>query len=57
MNSIYKMVIELWFEGWTSIEIGEKLGIPESTVKSRKRVIIRKVREHFGVSLFQNSKR
>ena len=53
MNSIYKMVVELWFEGWTSIEIGEKLDIPESTVKSRKRVIIRKVREHFGVSLFQ----
>ncbi len=51
MNSIYKMVVELWFEGWTSIEIGEKLGIPESTVKSRKRVIIKKVREHFGVSL------
>lgn len=53
MCSIYKMVVELWFEGWTSVEIGEKLGIPESTVKSRKRVIIRKVREHFGVSLLQ----
>lgn len=53
MDIIYKEVVELWLEGWTSAEIGEKLGIPESTVKSRKRAIIRKVREHFGVSLSQ----
>lgn len=51
MSSIYKNVVELWVKGWTSIEIGEKLGIPESTVKSRKRTIIKKVREHFGSSL------
>ncbi len=51
MDPIYKDVVELWLEKWTSAEIGEKLGIPESTVKSRKRAIVRKVREHFGVSL------
>ncbi|MDE0482349.1 MAG: sigma-70 family RNA polymerase sigma factor [Candidatus Poribacteria bacterium] len=53
MSSIYKDVVELWVKGWTSAEIGGKLSIPESTVKSRKRAIIRKVREHFGVSLSQ----
>ena len=43
MDPIYKDVVELWVKGWTSAEIGEKLDIPESTVKSRKRTIIRKV--------------
>lgn len=56
METIYKEVVELWVKGWTSIEIGEKLSIPESTVKSRKRAIIRKVREHFGVSLLHKKK-
>ena len=51
MSPIYRDVVELWVRGWTSAEIGEKLGIPESTVKSRKRKIIRKVREHFGLPL------
>lgn len=54
MSSTYKDVVEWWVKGCTATEIGEKLGIPESTVKSRKRAIIRKVREHFGVSLLQD---
>ena len=40
-----------WYRGGTAAQTGEILGIPESTVKSRKRVIIRKVREYFDVSL------
>ena len=51
MDPIYKDVVDLLLQGWTSAQTGEILGIPESTVKSRKRVIIRKVREYFGVSL------
>lgn len=51
MDPIYKDVVDLWLQEWTSAQIGEILGIPESTVKSCKRVIIRKVREYFGVSL------
>ncbi len=51
MDPIYKDVVDLWLQEWTSAQIGEILGIPESTVKSRKRVIIRKVREYFDVSL------
>ena len=29
-------VLKLWEEGYTSAEMGEMLGIPENTVKSRK---------------------
>ena len=50
MGPICRNVVELWLEGWTSAEIGERLGIPEGTVKTRKRTIINQLREHFGVS-------
>ena len=51
MKPIYRNVAEMWLQGWTSAEIGMALGIPENTVKSRKRKIIKMLRQHFGVFL------
>lgn len=50
MEPIYRDVAELLLQGWTFAEISEKLDIPEGTAKSRKRKIIDKLCEHFGVS-------
>ncbi|MDE0317494.1 MAG: sigma-70 family RNA polymerase sigma factor [Candidatus Poribacteria bacterium] len=49
MSPICRYVAELWLEGWTSAEIGEQLGIPEGTVKTRKRTIVNRLREHFNI--------
>ena len=41
----YVAVIELWGQRYTSAEIGEILGIPENTVKSRKTKIRKRLSE------------
>lgn len=41
----YVAVIELWGQRYTSAEIGEMLGIPENTVKSRKTKIRKRLSE------------
>ena len=43
----YVAVIELWGQRYTSAEIGERLGIPENTVKSRKTKIRKRLKEAF----------
>ena len=43
----YVAVIELWGQRYTSAEIGEMLGIPENTVKSRKTKIRKRLKEAF----------
>ena len=43
----YVAVLELWGQRYTSAEIGEILGIPENTVKSRKTKIRKRLKEAF----------
>ena len=43
----YVAVTKLWGQRYTSAEIGEMLGIPENTVKSRKTKIRKRLKEAF----------
>ena len=45
LDAKYVDVLKLWEAGYTSAEIGERLGIPENTVKSRKTTIRKRLSE------------
>lgn len=45
LDAIYVDVLKLWDKGLTSAQIGEELGIPENTVKSRKTTIRKRLAE------------
>ena len=45
LDAKYVDVLKLWEAGYTSAEIGERLGIPENTVKSRKTTIRKRLAE------------
>ena len=47
LGSKYVAVTQLWGQHYTSAEIGEVLGIPENTVKSRKTKIRKRLKEAF----------
>ena len=47
LGSKYVAVTKLWGQHYTSAEIGEMLGIPENTVKSRKTKIRKRLKEAF----------
>ena len=45
LDAKYVDVLKLWDKGLTSAQIGERLGIPENTVKSRKTTIRKRLAE------------
>ena len=45
LKAKYVDVLQLWEAGYTSAEIGERLGIPENTVKLRKTTIRQRLSE------------
>ncbi|MCY3721118.1 sigma-70 family RNA polymerase sigma factor [Candidatus Poribacteria bacterium] len=49
LGSIYSDVVLLWIDGYTAVEISERLGIAEGTVRTRLCYIRKKVREYLQI--------
>ena len=46
-----QLVSMAYFEGYTQVEIGQKLDMPLGTVKTRLRAAIKSLRSHFSVNI------